>query len=1618
MPNQEFNSLVGNITQARLQLAETFSDLVVAREGVKVTQYAIDGALEKGLEINTLTEAYNGFQTAFADLQDTLTLSAENEATLLTQFFSIYDTQAYQVSNLNDQIPILFFPVRLETTFKDTGSGYELWVRIFPDDIAVETHEALLTQDEIDQGQAYWKSTVGVNGSATQVEKNQAWDLLSRSYGAQRAAWVALQTKPTSGTTAAGLVFPTLSPKSDSWTLQPVTRILPDAFVINCYATDYYSIPSFSAQTNPIPDEVRLGFNPSNTGNDATFYRSGDDIATDPTDKVDWMVDFDAAIAKGLGVKIPINDESYQGGFRRIIAVGVKVTLTKEASQTRLQNLIDSHHYTDGFSLLKQGTSTNNTDKEYSGYGRVDFGNETTYATERGASNLFTPSPYAYSKTDGQVLCEALGIDYDPLYHIYHADGFDIRDAMNFNNSFWLCAMGYYLVSMADVDTSDADRARDFFQGFVRSRGALPSIRSGIQPYGILPASVYSRMVWGNDPDADLYQFICDSAVSLSANWATAVADIAPYPGTGNNSQIALNSLARNAVSLNYVQRMGFGAGLIWNYLVYSEPPGSEAPMQWYQQQSQRIQQFQAQTGLNISRDARINGINFLPEHTNLSRPMVAAKELNRKAGLPQTGGDGLNYLNILSQANFYELAHEDYERFNVPDGEQIDTMLYRFARQTLLLEYHDAACKLMGLPESERKDPELINMSIQEGGQQPPGPTMRLSAGANRWAVLSTPYGGFRTVTDYIDARGRAIVEESAEPINLFTVKQGLGDLADLSIGDLELLSSEMIDCVSFRLDAWQLALVNQRLNVLRGITEGSSSRQQGIYLGAYGWVENVTKRDKTAITQAPNSHFALPLLYDSPNEGYLHAPSINQAAAAAVLRSGYATRGNTTGGGTLAVNIASERVRYAMDILEGMKNGQGLSLLLGYHFERFMYESVSYNPGRIIDSFIDDLRVAFPAPTNTIPYTAPTPSTPSQAENVLDGQKLIDAYKTAGNNVATALSNNGIILPAGTGDVLTGIGKGIDWMMNLIDAVSDQSTAEGVFQLVQGNQAKSGAIAEAIAKGSNIPEIDVTATPRTGTAIGQRFTLHIENNTTTSAGWSYSSVPLTPRAKAEPYLNRWIGQLLGSPTNIQCTFKTTSTVPVDTVVTVADLGLQPIDLVFMLGDQIGNDASELALRVRHYARSKIYTVGALTGQHIGRAEIIDINFKLDVNSKPVSIISFLELIALLKSIRDLITSSRSLRTTDYIPPTEAAGVTNNYDNPEFYTTRLTAVLSDFNTAVTALSSALPATATSLPGIKTALFNLSFYGLGQTVYEFVFDTTTEDVAAVDAQAQSVLAEANARLDNYYKIFPLTPAVVVPAAGAGSDEFIERSLKGYKALLGREFIALPQFKLRTADKNLLNTQLGATLSTTLLSNHTGNPYVMDEWVAGVAKVRKNTANYEFLSMLASGIDLDAFIDKRKLRPAQIPYGGTTSGDEWLGTRVSSPALIQEGRVSFGISVPGGSTAYAVSDYEVGLMIDEWVDVIPNSAETTGIAFHANQPNQKPPQCLLLGLTPAITGSWHWNDIVDMINETFDLAKNRAVGYDSLSGTAVAQFGPTLVMPFSSTNATIAVSSYP
>jgi hypothetical protein len=93
----------------------------------------------------------------------------------------------------SDDTPILLLPLRVETKFKMVDRGQELWVRVFPDEIAITTHEPILTTKEHTGGMAYWEA---LRAATTDEGRATAWRTLADIFSSSPRTGVLLRPRP------------------------------------------------------------------------------------------------------------------------------------------------------------------------------------------------------------------------------------------------------------------------------------------------------------------------------------------------------------------------------------------------------------------------------------------------------------------------------------------------------------------------------------------------------------------------------------------------------------------------------------------------------------------------------------------------------------------------------------------------------------------------------------------------------------------------------------------------------------------------------------------------------------------------------------------------------------------------------------------------------------------------------------------------------------------------------------------------------------------------------------------------------------------------------------------------------------------------------------------------------------------------------------------------------------------------------------------------------------------------------------------------------------------------------------------------------------------------------
>ncbi len=128
------------------------------------------------------------------------------------------------------------------------------------------------------------------------------------------------------------------------------------------------------------------------------------------------------------------------------------------------------------------------------------------------------------------------------------------------------------------------------------------------------------------------------------------------------------------------------------------------------------------------------------------------------------------------------------------------------------------------------------------------------------------------------------------------------------------------------------------------------------------------------------------------------------------------------------------------------------------------------------------------------------------------------------------------------------------------------------------------------------------------------------------------------------------------------------------------------------------------------------------------------------------------------------------------------------------------------------------------------------------------------------------------------------------------------------------------------------------------------------------------------------------------RVAQLPH---VPGEPWAGGPLAPP----EGRLSIMVLDSGALPGAGATG--VGLLVDEWTEITPAAAETTGVAIHYDQPDATPPQCVLVAVPPKRTGNWSLGDLAQVLHDTFELAKSRAVELEHLQDELYGQLLPAI-----------------
>jgi hypothetical protein len=1651
------------------------------------------------------------------------------------------------------------------------GSGRALWIRdhyppLNPGD---EPHRAaaddivlvIATDDpppapEQAAALPYWAAVWSADGDA--AKEQAAFNTLKTNIGSAAAANIRDNFAPGNLTesprppkkksdvaaSAGFLIFPKpedVPAKQRSWTQPARAAVLPDRFVLIGYSGGKKVLELVG---NPVPSPLVVGPDP-NAPPDQQLRQKDGEIVVD--DEMKWMVDFDRAVQVGMGFRVNLEPAQTVNGFERLVVLGVRLSSKEDEGRLQLENLFRHHQFgRSGLTLLPQGTPTNNTEDADSGFTGADDA-DASYDDYFTKDALFTETADWWSKSDGQWLAEALGIDSAALKKVRNSGGTDQAEARAMNAALWPATLGYTLATMLHplFERDDVEAVRWFFTRFVSGRGAVPAIRVGKQPYGILPTTAFYRVRWLGErqpvlpeaPPAGFAQSVArvyEVLNLMGPDWAALSGKVTRVPSTaGDPHQTLLDIIGLHPASVEFYQRYakslddlfnraqieGFASELIAFIVAAGYVEGGK----------------QLLRKLGYTGDAVPDVLNhlFLDSSALLKGPVVDDRPLSESAPVREYTADHRNYLQWLIDA-----AKTSADALRAEAGfinnQPPTALLYMLLRHALDLAFWDTSVRLhldhnvIDVPTARLAQRELPFIHVSEANP----------ASESRWAYLyktepaitgspSLQIGKFISTIIGFDDAAEVLVEMLA----------AIERLHGVSTARLERLLAEHLDCCSYRLDAWEQGIIQYGLAQMRYRRQDDNdvAATPGIFIGAYGWLEDVAPKPQpepveldpelSKVFAPPGS---TPLVHDTTNEGYIHAPSLSHAVTAAVLRNGYITNASKEEGKILAVNLSSERVRVALAVLEGIRQGQTLSALLGYQLERGLHDRYKLAH---VDEFIYPLRKQFPLRSDRLDDTKTDLTIPIQAveaRNVVDGLSLIDHLKKT-NNFQYPF---GLPLPAADNNQKAAINAEVERLLDTNDAVADVAIAESVYHAVQSNYDRAAANLDAYSKGQHPPEPQVVRTPRTGRTLTHRFAVQLESGLDEDVS-PVVGLPVTPRATAEPAVNAWLAGLLPAPEDVACTVSYFDVGAMQqAVVTQRDLGLQPIDVLQVATLENLQAAAELDDRI-------------LLHVHKNLSPRPDSLVTIQYSSRIAGKITFFELAPLLRSLRAIVLRSRPLRVTDLSLQNEATRgqeqqVFVKPDRIHKVRDGLDTLHTDVDTLRTALKALhddevanRDAIIAGIDGHLTSFVDLyeraGRFGIPATGWGFALDwkhnqfaNALLQIANMVASWQAKLTDFDDRMTAYDSLpgptpaanrfadlapaealvsttltvpFPATPAAfrtlldgkrtafvtrldalgvelntaTIDVSGLLSeltdliqgvpvtdpppmsdfdpepldvkpleDEVVtfsadllnrltvlatsihDRQIKpvdallvqhdaesqpavraqildqAVKILLGEDFRLVPEFVLENDQGNELENAVHVSQSGQLLDfqvNTRKKPFPIDTWLYGVARVREKVQHWEQLVMLSGAFGQT----EPELMPIQLPFH---SDDSWLALEYPADYRFDGDRLLYTVHFATG--AFDKTQPQCGVLLDEWTEVVPGETETTGITFHFDRPNAEPPQAIVLVVPPAFTGAWHWDDVVDAVNETLERAKRRAVEPTQIDDTAYARLLPATI----------------
>jgi hypothetical protein len=496
---------------------------------------------------------------------------------------------------------------------------------------------------------------------------------------------------------------------------------------------------------------------------------------------------------------------------------------------------------------------------------------------------------------------------------------------------------------------------------------------------------------------------------------------------------------------------------------------------------------------------------------------------------------------------------------------------------------------------------------------------------------------------------------------------------------------------------------------------------------------------------------------------------------------------------------------------------------------------------------------------------------------------------------------------------------------------------------------------------------------------ALTHRLVTLFGGNPAATPGWIDPAQ--SARASAEPHLNAFAARLLGNPASLRCVVEQLDTqtgqVLASKEIKLNELRLAPLDFIYAVEAGSQSERSEIEQRLLYAITRKSASFPA------GAA--LRINPSRQPSWGPGDL-SYGEFTEVLRTARRLITGARALDAIDLNLPERQQASAVDLTELE---ARANQAEQSLRQAQQNLQSLLntPATA-NLESVRERMLRLASFGIASAIPLSAAGDAPGERDLLLAQAGSIAKEASRRIEGLAAL----QAALKPTANAEDKRTCQ--VERLRTVFGKAFIVLPRFAAGNSDELVRAFADSAKVQD-------NDPLAVVTWFQRCSRVRDGVgrlaASLRYAEALNTGESL-------KLTVGQLPH---QSDDRWVGLPLKAGKEIAGGRLSL---VMQSSAAVDPRQSLAGLLIDEWVEIIPNAKETTGVVFQFNPPDTCPPQSILLAVPPKPDKAWTVGDLQRVLLETFDLARLRAIDAEALN--EAGHYLPALYLGFNANNDTV------